>query len=82
MLMGADSTTHEFVEAVATEMRSGIECAVQGWMSRFADVVHDAELSPDDKVEALLQVLEHYKEAVGSQRPRTTQGCQRSEKVS
>lgn len=56
----------EFVSTVAQEMVSGIDRALRYWLGRIEVEVVDHSLSTDARISAIEQILQEYKDAVGS----------------
>ena len=55
----------DFIEAVASELASGIDSAVQCWMMQFEAVLDNPRLTTSDQMQALREILHRYKVATG-----------------
>jgi hypothetical protein len=55
----------EFVSLVAEEIVSGIDHAVQYWMSRLEQELNASELTAIDRIRAIERLLREYKEVTG-----------------
>ena len=56
----------EFVSMVAQEMVSGIDRALRFWLGRIEVEVADHSLSTEERISAIRQILQEYKDAVGN----------------
>lgn len=55
----------EFIDAVASELASGIDAAVQCWMMQFEAVLANPRLTTSGQMQALREILHRYKMATG-----------------
>ncbi|HEX3319504.1 MAG TPA: hypothetical protein VHR84_02270 [Terriglobales bacterium] len=55
----------DFIDAVASELASGIDSAVQCWMMQFEAVLDNPRLTMGDQMQALREILHRYKVATG-----------------
>jgi hypothetical protein len=69
--MANAATRADFVTLVAQEMTSGIERALQYWMGRIELEVVDRSLSTAERIYAIEQILQEYKDAISG----TSLGC-------
>ena len=51
----------EFIALVAEEIASGIDCALRYWLGRIELEVIDRSLTPEQRLEAVEQILAEYK---------------------
>ena len=55
----------EFVSAVATEMASGVEMAVECWMTQFEEAFTNTRLTTLGRLNAVGEILDQYKRLTG-----------------
>ena len=55
----------EFVSAVATEMASGVEMAVECWMAQFEEAFTNTRLTTLGRLNAVGEILDQYKRLTG-----------------
>ncbi len=70
-------STSNFVDAVAREMASGVETAVECWMAQIDEALADLHLTTVGRLNAVKQILANYKRLTGKEdlqrRKRTAQ---------
>jgi len=70
-------STSNFVDAVAREMASGVETAVECWMAQIDEALADLHLTTLGRLNAVTQILANYKRLTGKEdlqrRKRTSQ---------
>ena len=70
-------STSTFVDAVAREMASGVETAVECWMAQIDEALTDLHLTTVGRLNAVTQILANYKRLTGKEdlhrRQRTAQ---------
>lgn len=59
------ATDHALIEAIAAEMSQGINCAVNFWMARIEDALHDPRLTTLGRMNAVQEVLQQYRRGSG-----------------
>ena len=78
-------STSNFVDAVAREMASGVETAVECWMAQIDEALTDRHLTSLGRLNAVAQILADYKRLTGKEqlqrRMRSGQCSLRSEAV-
>jgi hypothetical protein len=57
----ASRVTRDFIAIVATEMASGIDCALRYWLGRIELEVIDRSLTAEQRLCAIEQILTEYK---------------------
>jgi len=76
-------STSNFVDAVAREMASGVETAVECWMAQIDEALTDLHLTTVGRLNAVTQILANYKRLTGKEdlrrRQRTSQHSLASE---
>jgi hypothetical protein len=72
-MMSTTISTEEVVNAVAVEMASAVDCAVESWMAQIEHAFTDPSLTTLGRVHAVKEVLETYKRITG----RTQLKCRR-----
>jgi hypothetical protein len=55
------ATDHALIEAIAAEMSQGINCAVNFWMARIEDALHDPTLTTLGRMNAVQEILRQYR---------------------
>ena len=63
--MASAGVYNEFVSAVAAEMASGVEMAVECWMAQFERALTDTRLTTLGRLNAVGQILDQYKRLTG-----------------
>jgi hypothetical protein len=64
-MMSATFSTEELVNAVAVEMVSGVDCAVESWLAQIENASTDPHLTTLGRMNAVREVLETYKRMTG-----------------
>ena len=59
--------TSNFVDAVATEMSSGVETAVECWLAQIDEAMTDLRLTSLGRLNAVTQILANYKRLTGKE---------------
>ena len=59
---------NEFVSAVAAEMASGVETAVECWLAQFEQALTDTRLTTLGRPNAVGEILDKYKRLTGKRR--------------
>jgi len=59
------ATDHALIEAIAAEMSQGISCAVNFWMLKIEEALHDPRLTTLGRMNAVNEVLERYRRSCG-----------------
>jgi len=54
-----------FVDVIAAEMASGVDRAVECWMSQIEDALSDIHLTSLGRLQAVRQIIDKYKELTG-----------------
>jgi hypothetical protein len=60
-------STSNFVDAVAREMASGVETAVECWMAQIDEALADPHLTTLGRLNAVTQILANYKRLTGKE---------------
>jgi hypothetical protein len=60
-------STSNFVDAVAREMASGVETAVECWMAQIDEALTDLHLTTLGRLNAVTQILANYKRLTGKE---------------
>jgi hypothetical protein len=60
--------TEEFVNAVAAEMASGVESAVESWMAQVDQALEDSRLTTLGRMNAVREIVQTYKHLTGKKR--------------
>jgi hypothetical protein len=60
-------STSNFVDAVAKEMASGVETAVECWMAQIDEALTDLHLTTLGRLNAVTQILANYKRLTGKE---------------
>jgi hypothetical protein len=55
----------DFVNAIAAEMVTCVDKAVECWMAEFDSVLQDPRLTTQDRLQAIGEVVERYKHVTG-----------------
>lgn len=63
--MASIAVPGNLVEIIATEMASGVDRAVECWMSQIEQALGDARLTSLGRLHAVQQVVERYKNLTG-----------------
>jgi hypothetical protein len=64
-MLGATTSTAQMVNAVAVEMASAVDSAVECWMAQIESAFTDSRLTTLGRVNAVKQVLQTYKRVTG-----------------
>lgn len=56
------------VDVIAAEMATGVERAVECWMSQIDEALTDSHLTSLGRLQAVRQILEKYKDLTGKTR--------------
>jgi hypothetical protein len=64
--MGYRAKRAEFVSMVAQEMATGIDRALRYWLGRIEVEVVDRSLSSDERIYAIEQILQEYKDVANN----------------
>ncbi len=57
--------TDDFIQAVATEMASGIDAAVQCWLTQIEQALENRNLTTLGRPQAVREILANYKRLTG-----------------
>lgn len=60
-------TSRDFVDAIAVEVASKIDVAVESWMAEMEQALNDAALTTLGRINAAKEVLAQYKRLTGKQ---------------
>ena len=60
-------TSRDFVGAIAVEVASKIDVAVESWMAEMEQALNDAALTTVGRINAAKEVLAQYKSLTGKQ---------------
>lgn len=63
--MATATVTGNFVDVIVAEMASGVDRAVECWMSQIEQALTDADLTSLGRLQAVRQVVEKYKNLTG-----------------
>jgi len=63
--LASTAAYNEFVRAVAAEMASGVETAVECWMAQFEQALTDTRLTTLGRLNAVGEILDKYKRLTG-----------------
>jgi hypothetical protein len=63
--MASSALTSNLVEVIAAEMASGVDRAVECWMSQIEEALTDVHLTSLGRLQAVRQVIAKYKELTG-----------------
>lgn len=63
--MASIAVYNEFVSAVAAEMASGVEMAVECWMAQIEQAFTDTRLTTLGRLNAVGEILDQYKRLTG-----------------
>jgi hypothetical protein len=55
----------EFIEAVAQQVASGIDAALDRWMAEFESILQDPCLTAFDRLQAVNEIVLRYREFTG-----------------
>jgi hypothetical protein len=58
-----------FIDAVASEMASGINAAVEGWMLEIESVLEDPRLTTLERLQAVQEIVACYRVSSGALLP-------------
>jgi acetyl-CoA carboxylase alpha subunit len=59
------TVTGNFVDVIVAEMASGVDRAVECWMSQIEQALTDADMTSLGRLQAVRQVVEKYKNLTG-----------------
>jgi hypothetical protein len=60
------SVPRDFVELIASQMAEGIESALQHWLSRVDDALHDYSLTTLGRMHAVEDILNESRQTLGN----------------
>lgn len=63
--MATVAVAHDFVSIVASEIASGVDRAVECWMTQVEQALNDNHLTTLGRLQAVQSVLRRYKELTG-----------------
>ena len=63
--MATAATDQNLIEAIATELASSVEAAVDQWMAEFESVLQNPRLTMLARLQAIQDVVTRYKYATG-----------------
>ena len=63
--MASAAVSQEFVTAIAEEMASGVDTAVECWMAQMEHALTDPRLTTLGRMNAAREVLDRYKRLTG-----------------
>ena len=63
--MVSSTTDREFIQAVAAEMASGIDGAVEHWLGKIDSVLQNSRLTTLGRLQGVQEVLVQYKKLAG-----------------
>lgn len=63
--MASIAVPGNLVEIIATEMASGVDRAVECWMSQIDQALGDVRLTSLGRLQAVKQIVERYKDLTG-----------------
>ncbi|MBV8050247.1 MAG: hypothetical protein JOZ80_03610 [Acidobacteriaceae bacterium] len=63
--MASASIPANLIETIAAEMASGVDRAVECWMSQIEQALTDVQLTSLGRLHAVRQVIENYKTLTG-----------------
>ena len=66
--MNRELVTENFVRAVAAEMASGVESAVECWLAQVDHALEDGRLTTLGRVNAVKEIVDRYKRLTGKKR--------------
>lgn len=58
--MPISAADRDFIDAVATEMASGIHAALNGWMSKIENALEDTRLTTLGRLRAVREIVSEY----------------------
>ena len=58
--MPLSAADRDFIDAVATEMASGIHAALNGWMSKIDNALEDTRLTTLGRLRAVREIVSEY----------------------
>jgi len=62
------------IDAIISEMATGVDRAVECWMSQIDEVLADSRLTSLGRLQAVRQVIERYKQVTGKQQLQSRAG--------
>ena len=71
--MSSSIVSRVFIDAVATEMASGIDAAVECWMAQLESVLEDSRLTTMGRLQAVQEIVAHYRGTAGGTRMRCSE---------
>jgi len=71
--MSSSIVSRVFIDAVATEMASGIDAAVECWMAQLESVLEDSRLTTMGRLQAVQEIVAHYRATAGGTRMRCSE---------
>jgi hypothetical protein len=63
--MASSAVDREFIEAVASEMASGIHAAMECWMAKIERALQSKTLTTLGRLQAVQEILAEYKRLAG-----------------
>ena len=54
-------TREELLSTIVMELTSGIDAALEHWMARIEQVLQDSRYTPQEKINALREILTEYR---------------------
>ena len=73
-VLSSTTISSDLVNMIAEEMASGVDRAVECWMSQIDEALTDARLTSLGRLQAVRQVVEKYKELTGKAQLRARGG--------
>jgi hypothetical protein len=64
-MTSAVTSTRELMNAIAAEMATGVDCAVESWLAQIEEAVTDPHLTTLGRMNAVRGILETYKHMSG-----------------
>lgn len=61
----ASLAAEDLIDAIAMEMCSGIDAAVEGWMAEFESILRDPRLTTLGRLQEISALVERYKSITG-----------------
>jgi hypothetical protein len=61
----ASSVANDFIDAVAMEMCSGIDAAVEAWMAELESILQDPQLTTLGRLQEVTALVARYKSVSG-----------------
>jgi acetyl-CoA carboxylase alpha subunit len=63
--LASAAVTANLVDIIAAEMATGVDRAVECWMSQIDEAITDASLTSLGRLQAVRQIIARYKELTG-----------------